>query len=383
MRDVAALAAAAGCQAPGRGSRVAYALARRTVPVHGLGSALRRRAGCALTAPSQRRRLVLAALALAPLAALAGGAAWWFARVPLQARVRPAAADAATEARAAALRRHVARLSEAIGVRHAQVPGSLEAAAGYIAEQLAAAGLAVRRERFGDEQVFFNVEVELPGAQRPAEIVVVGAHYDTVPGSPGADDNASGVAVLLELARAWARRRPARTLRFVAFANEEAPFHGTELMGSGVYARRARHRGERIVAMLSLEMLGTYVERAGAQRYPRLLEPLLDDRADFVAFLANPASWRLLARAARAFRAAGVLSSSALAAPPALLPDLRRSDHAAFWAEGYPALMVTDTGPYRNPFYHTAADTMESLNYALMARAFAGLDASVAALAGA
>lgn len=196
--------------------------------------------------------------------------------------------------------------------------------------------------------------------------IVVGAHYDTVPGSPGADDNASGVAVLIELARLGL------PVRCVAFANEELPYsHGDE-MGSFVFAKRARERRERIAAMFSLEMLGCYSDQPGSQRYPPVIDWFYPDRANFIAFVGDLGAWRLVRRTHTLFRKHSDFPAESLAAP-AFVPGITRSDHWSFRRHGYPALMVTDTAYNRYPHYHLPTDTPEKLDYERMARVTLGL----------
>ncbi len=196
--------------------------------------------------------------------------------------------------------------------------------------------------------------------------IVVGAHYDTVPGSPGADDNASGVAVLIELARLGL------PVRCVAFANEELPYsHGDE-MGSFVYAHRARDGGERIAAMFSLEMLGCYSDDPGSQHYPPVIGWFYPDRANFIAFVGDLGAWRVVRRSHALFRKHSDFPSQSLAAP-AFVPGITRSDHWSFRRHGYPALMVTDTAFNRYAHYHLASDTPEKLDYERMARVTLGL----------
>jgi len=204
--------------------------------------------------------------------------------------------------------------------------------------------------------------------------VVIGAHYDTVPGSPGADDNASGIAVLIELARMGL---PAR---FVAFANEEMPYFQSEEMGSHAWAARARRTGERIDAMLSLEMLGYYRNVPGSQGYPPPLGWFYPDRANFVAFVGDLGSRALVRRAIAAFRAYGRFPSEGVAAP-AGIPGVTWSDHWSFRRHGYPAIMVTDTAFYRYAHYHLPSDTPEKLDYERLARVTLGLASVIRELA--
>lgn len=280
-----------------------------------------------------------------------------------------------------ALRRHVAAIaSREHNLEH---PAALEAAAREIEKTLDALGYAVSVQRFsaalGEAR---NIEVEIAGAGAATGIVLAGAHYDSVSGSPGANDNGSGVAALLELARLMRGMKPARTLRLVWFVNEEPPYYKGEDMGSRRYARRARERGENIVAMFSLETIGWYSERPGSQRYPFPLGFFYPSRGDFLAFVSNLGSRALLHEAIGSFRKHARFPSEGVAAP-ALIPGVDWSDHASFWEQGYPALMLTDTALYRYPWYHTAQDTPDKLDYARLARVVRGLRVVLAELAGA
>ena len=197
--------------------------------------------------------------------------------------------------------------------------------------------------------------------------IVVGAHYDTVPGSPGADDNASGVAVLIELAHLLRERK----IRFVAFANEEVPYFLGPEMGSYVYARE---RGAGVKAMFSLEMLGYFRDAPGSQAYPAPLSLFYPDRADFIAFVGDLGAFSLVRRSIRLFRQHARFPSEGLAAP-SLIPGVSWSDHWSFRKHGIPAVMVTDTAFYRYPHYHLPSDTPEKLDYERMARVTMGLAA--------
>jgi hypothetical protein len=194
--------------------------------------------------------------------------------------------------------------------------------------------------------------------------IVVGAHYDTVPGSPGADDNASGVAVLLELARLVPSG-----VRFVAFANEEVPYFLGPEMGSFVYARE---RGAGVRAMFSLEMLGYYSEKPGSQNYPAPLGLFYPERGDFIAFVGDLGARSLVRKAIGVFREKARFPSEGLAAP-SFIPGVAWSDHWSFRKHGYPAVMITDTAFYRYPHYHRASDTPDKLDYERMARVTLGL----------
>lgn len=278
----------------------------------------------------------------------------------------------------AELRTHVVALAEAIGERNVSRPVALAAAREYIAAQFRACGLEPKLETFEVGGVACsNVVAEVRGSTRAGELVLLGAHYDSVVGSPGANDNASGTAALLGLARRFARESPARTLRFAAFVNEEPPWFQTDAMGSRVHARGCRARGEDIVAMLSLETLGCYSDAPGSQRYPSpLLKLAYPARGNFVAFVGNLGSRRLVRAVVRAFREHATVRSEG-AALPEFVAGVGWSDHESFWRAGYPALMVTDTAVYRDPNYHTARDLPDAIDYATFARVVLGLESVV------
>ncbi len=280
------------------------------------------------------------------------------------------------------LAQHVNTLSEEIGERNHLLPSELEEAADYIQSAFAAQGYEPLIQSFGnDEHSYKNIEVIKKGTRLPEEIVVIGAHYDTLRGSPGADDNASGVAVLLELSRLLQDADLPRTIHFVAFTNEEHPHAETELMGSRVYAKRAKNSNDPIVAMISLESLGIYSDRTGSQGYPPPLSWFYPNTGNFVAFVANLASRALARQTIATFRAHARIPSEGVAAPENWVPDIRRSDHSSFWDQGYPAIMVTDTAPFRYAHYHTARDLPENLAYPEMAAATLGLRQVVETLA--
>jgi Zn-dependent M28 family amino/carboxypeptidase len=281
------------------------------------------------------------------------------------------------------LERHVRALAGDIGERSARTYPAVLRAGAYITETLTTLGYEVAAQEFAaDDRAQRNLEATLLGADTPAEIVVVGAHYDTALDAPGADDNASGVAAVLELARVLAGARLARTVRFVAFATEEPPYFPSVDMGSRHYADAARARGDTIVAMVALESIGYYDPAPGTQRYPFPLNLAYPDHGDFIGFVSNLRSRTLLRRALATFRAATPFPSQGAAAP-GWLPGVWWSDHWSFWRQRYPAIMITCTAPYRNPFYHTPHDTPDKLDYARMARVMDGVTAVVRDLAGA
>jgi len=297
-------------------------------------------------------------------------------------RGRPPTPDAAALARQRALRRTVETLAGQVGIRNAQHASALTEAARFIEAELSAVGLVVERQSFmTDGVVTANLIVTIAGGGAAREIIVVGAHYDTAAPTPGADDNASGVAAVLELARLAARRRPARTLRFVFFANEEPPYFQTEKMGSLVYARACRARADDVVAAFSIESVGVFSDAPKSQHYPWPFSWFYPSTGNFLAFIGNPASRELTKHATVAFRQHATLASEA-AVLPASIDGVGWSDHWAFWQVGYPAVMVTDTAVFRNTSYHRPTDTPETLDYDRLERAVRGLDAVVISLSG-
>ena len=267
------------------------------------------------------------------------------------------------------LRRHIAAVASR--EHNMFTPEALEAAARYIEAELATLGYAVETQPYQTGMgTARNIEVEVRGAK--SETIVVGAHYDSVAGAPGANDNGSGVAAALELARLFRGAAPLRTLRFVWFVNEEPPFFPGPDMGSRHYVRRVQERGEHVVGMFSLETIGYYSDQPGSQAYPPPLGLFYPDTGNFIGFVANPASRALLRDAIGAFRRHGRFPSEGVVAP-SFITGVDWSDHASFWQAGYPALMVTDTALYRYPHYHLASDTPDKVDYERLARVVTGL----------
>jgi Zn-dependent M28 family amino/carboxypeptidase len=281
------------------------------------------------------------------------------------------------------LEAHVRKLAGEIGERNIFRPHALHAAADYISEEWGRQGYEVAPMFYLSHGIpVANLEVTLAGGDRAQEILVVGAHYDTVQGSPGANDNASGVAALLEISRRLAGTRHRRTLRLVAFVNEEPPFFFWGDMGSRQYAKAARARGDDIRLMVSLETMGCFRDEPGSQRYPPFFRWFFPPRGDFIAFVSNFRSGRVLRRFAAAFRRASSFPSEYVSTF-SWLPGVAWSDHLNFWREGYPALMVTDTAFYRYPYYHRPDDTPEKLDYPRLAQVTEGLAGALSDLAGA
>jgi Zn-dependent M28 family amino/carboxypeptidase len=282
---------------------------------------------------------------------------------------------------AARLRGDVEMLAGTIGERNLWRHDALTRAADYITAELRAAGYAPEQQPFEvSGKRVSNLDATLGGTAQADHILVIGAHYDSVRGCPGANDNATGVAALLELARRFARKAQPRTIRFAAFVNEEPPFFQTGEMGSVVYANAARARGDRLVGMLSLETMGYYSDVPGSQQYPAPIAMLYPDVGNFIGFVSNVQSAPLLMKARRAFKQRTTFPLQS-AAVPAAIPGVGWSDHWSFWQAGYSAMMVTDTAPFRYPYYHTALDTPDKISYDRLAHLVDGLEPTIEALA--
>jgi Zn-dependent M28 family amino/carboxypeptidase len=282
----------------------------------------------------------------------------------------------------AAVRGHVQQLAGVIGGRSLERPGSMDTAAEYLRAEWERQGYAVQVSRYtvGGQQVA-NLAVEVPGRQ--SELVIVGAHYDTCLAYPGADDNASGVAALLELSRRLRGATPDRTVRFVAFANEEPPhFKDPEAMGSSVYAQKLRAEGREVAAMLSLESIGYFSDEPGSQRYPSIVAPLYPSVGNFVAVVGKNRSRPLVRAVVEGLERHGPVPVESIAAPGSIT-GIDWSDHWSFWEAGWPAaVMITDTAVFRNPNYHESTDTPDTLDYERLAWVVVALEGTIRELAG-
>jgi hypothetical protein len=324
---------------------------------------------------------------------------WWFGvRMPGKNISKAAPLSPDEVALREELRADVQKLAGDIGERNMWHYAQLNAAADFIEDSFSRAGLHPRRDSYEIRgQACHNIEVEIPDQQgaasaeataakaavssgavasakaaSPPPVILVGAHYDSVFGSPGANDNGSGVAALLALARRFSekqseRRLPRRTsyktLRFVAFVNEEPPYFLGGDMGSFVYASRCKARGDKISAMISLETIGYFSDAPDSQTYPSpglgLFYPKV---GNFIGFVSNVHSRTLLRRVVALFRKHAKIPSEG-AALPSFIPGVSWSDQWSFWRCGYPGIMVTDTAPFRYPHYHSASDMPDKLDY--------------------
>lgn len=277
---------------------------------------------------------------------------------------------------------YVTQLAEMIGRRNVDYAyDSLKQAATFIETTLHSQGYDVHSYEFTvDGNAVRNLEVQIAGAKTPDKNLIVGAHYDSFGEVPGADDNASGVAALLELAGSLKNSKPDQTIRLVFFVNEEPPNFQTDKMGSLVYAKQLHDQKVKVNGMISVESIGYYSDVEGSQQYPGGFGILYPYTGNFIGFVGNVGSRSLVRQAIKAFRDSAEFPSEGVAAPSGLT-GIGWSDHWAFWQQGYKAIMITDTAPYRNHSYHQSSDTPEKLDYDRMARVVAGLQKMVLKLA--
>ena len=328
------------------------------------------------------RRLLFSALRVT-LAVVAVFALLWWLGVRMPGKNIAKAAPLSTEeiTLREELRADVRTLGGEIGERNMLHYPQLNAAADFIENSFSSAGLHPRRDTYELQgKAFHNIEAEIRGSA--PQIILIGAHYDSVFGAPGANDNGSGVAAMLALARRFAARSTSSTLRFVAFVNEEPPFFQSKQMGSFVYASRCKDRGDQIAAMISLETIGYFSDAPRSQSYPAPgLGIFYPTTGNFIGFVGNVRSNALVRRAIAIFRKQAKIPSEG-AALPAFIPGVGWSDQWAFWQHGYPGIMITDTAPFRYPHYHRATDTPDKLDYDRFALVVSGVEKLVEGLAG-
>ena len=280
------------------------------------------------------------------------------------------------------LRADVQKLAGEIGERNMSHYPQLNAAADFIEDSFSRAGLHPRRDTYEIRgQSCHNIETEIPGGPQgaavsspPPPIILIGAHYDSVFGSPGANDNGTGVAATLALARRFVGTKPKHTLRFVAFVNEEPPYFLSGEMGSSIYAGRCKARGDNISAMISLETIGYFSDAPNSQTYPSPgLGIFYPKVGNFIGFVSNVQSRALLRRVIGLFRKHAKIPSQG-AALPSFIPGVSWSDQHSFWGHGYPGIMITDTAPFRYPYYHSSSDTPDKLDYDRFTLVVSGLE---------
>ncbi|VXD15643.1 Peptidase, M28 family [Planktothrix serta PCC 8927] len=276
------------------------------------------------------------------------------------------------------LNRDIKIMTEDIGEHNYLFYNNLIQVEKFLKTRLSQAGYSVNTQEYSvNGQVFSNLEVEIKGTEKPDEIVIIGAHYDSVVGSPGANDNGTGAVAVLSLAQLFSTTHPKRTLRFVEFVNEEPPFFWSENMGSLVYAKRCQKRQENIVAMLSLETMGFYSQARNSQQYPvNILRLIYPNQGNFIGFIGNIGSRSLIHQVIAKFRTSAQFPSQGVSLPD-FIPGVGWSDHWSFWQVGYPALMVTDTAPFRYPYYHTQQDTPDQIDYDSLTYVVSGLQSVI------
>ncbi|MGJ7913875.1 M28 family peptidase [Massilia sp. LXY-6] len=285
---------------------------------------------------------------------------------------------------AARLRAHVTAIASS--EHNTTTPAELDQAARYIEDVLKAEGYPIRRQEYrAGGQMVRNIEVSVSNVAphtKPARIFIVGAHYDSAPGAPGANDNGSGTAAVLELSRLLKDMRPSQgtEVKFVFFVNEEPPWFKGEEMGSLQHARQLHEEGQNVEGALVLETIGWYTQQRHSQQLPPGMQKRFPDTGNFIAFVGTIASSRLVQDALSAFRAASDFPAHGLAAP-AYVQGVTLSDHSSYNRFGYPAIMITDTAFMRYPYYHTAEDTPDKLDYDSTARVVQGLARTIVALA--
>jgi len=264
-------------------------------------------------------------------------------------------------------------LSVNMGDRSLLRPQSLRATTDYLSSCLRGEGYTVVEHPYSVlGQTVINIEATLAGTDSALGQVILGAHYDSVAGTVGANDNGTGVAAVLEIARAMRQMRFKRTVRFVFFVNEEPPYFQTASMGSRVYAHQLRQDGVPVSAMLSLETIGFYSDEPGSQDYPPVLSLFYPSKGNFIAFVGNTDSGGLVRESVRDFREFTRFPSEGIAAPSHWL-GIGWSDQWSFWQEGYPGIMVTDTALFRYHDYHTPSDTVDKVNFDRAARVVEGV----------
>jgi hypothetical protein len=327
-----------------------------------------------------RLRLLLVALALTLSAVL--GWFLWLTQMPIRSYAGPLPQLTSEELELRdRLSAEVSHLSVDIGDRSLLHPQSLQAASDYISGCLREQGYRVVESPYSvDSEKVHNLEAILPGTDGTLGQVIVGAHYDSVAGTVGANDNGTGVAAVLEIARLMRQAKLRRTVRFVLFVNEEPPYFQTAEMGSRVYAHQLRHDGVPVAAMFSLETIGFYSDEPGSQKYPPVLNLFYPDKGNFIAFVGNTDSRALVRESVRGFRESTRFPSQGIAAPGSYL-GIGWSDQWSFWQEGYPGAMVTDTAVFRYPYYHTQRDTVDRINFDKTARVVEGMRKLVEELA--
>lgn len=280
------------------------------------------------------------------------------------------------------LKRTVNFLSKEVGSRAYLQVDALNRTGDYIKSELSNYGYTVLEQPYEVEgHTYKNIFVEIKGGKPPEKVLIIGAHYDTVMGTPGADDNASGIAGLIELARLLSGRSFDKTIQLVAFTLEEPPFFRSRFMGSHIYAQNLKQRGIEVEGVICLEMIGYFTDAPESQLFPLpFFRWMYPTKGNFIIIVGNLHSRSFLNRVKSGFKKGTNLPVESLSAIP-LVIGIDFSDHRSFWKLNYDAVMVTDTAFYRNPQYHGIGDTPETLDYERMAKVVSGLKSSIEELA--
>ncbi len=296
-----------------------------------------------------------------------------------QEKSQDSAAETETSKR---LKQTIAHLTEKIGERNLSKPKKLDETVTFVQQSFESKGYIIERQTFSVSGVeCHNLIAEVVGSVSPKEVVLIGAHYDSARGTPGANDNGTGLAALMEIAGQLRGKKFSRTLRFVAFANEEPPYFQRDgLMGSWVHAKACRARGDDLKVVMSLETMGYFTDEPQSQKYPPLLAALYPSTGNFIGFVSNLESRPLLIDCVKNFREHCKVDSQ-LAALPSELKGVGWSDHWSFWQEGYAGIMVTDTAPFRYPHYHEPTDTLDKIDFVRYSQVVDGLTKTIVDLA--
>lgn len=277
------------------------------------------------------------------------------------------------------LRQYIQSLAGDIGQRNTE--RTLKESVDYIKSKMAESGYETKEQVFKvDNQECKNLECTLKGTDSSAGVILVGAHYDSVLGSPGANDNGSGVAATMEVARLLAKKSFPKTVRFVFFANEEPPYFSSEDMGSYFYAQKCINDHDKVIGLMVLETLGYYTDAPNSQTYPSNFVPGYPTTGNFIAFVGNEDSRTFTENCVGTFRKECNFPSEGVSAPK-WVNGVDWSDQYWFWRYGMSAVMVTDTAPYRYPHYHALEDTPDKLSYPSYARVVVGISKVVETLA--
>jgi Zn-dependent M28 family amino/carboxypeptidase len=304
-------------------------------------------------------------------------AVWFWVTQPLLSRATPNSERSVDPSR---LEAHVRKLSIELTPRDAEHTENLDRAAAYIKDEFGQTNGFVSEQVYRVNGKYYRNVIAHFGPETE-ERIIVGAHYDTAGTLPGADDNASGVAGLIELARLLERQPPPLRVELVAFSLEEPPYFRTTGMGSSVHAVSLVQQNVRVRAMFSLEMLGCFSDAPNSQQFPiSAMSAFYPSTGNYIAVVGRLSDGLLVRRTKAAMRTAAPLPVYSINAP-AFVPGVDFSDQLNYWHAGYSAIMITDTAFYRNRNYHTAQDTAEKLDYKRMAMVVEGVYAAVMHLA--